>query len=33
MHLGTKFDDANDIAVFEQAFPLIEMIVASFTGQ
>jgi len=31
MHIGRKFDDANDIAVVENALPLLELIVASFT--
>jgi len=31
MHAGRKLDDANDISVVENALPLLEMIVASFT--
>ena len=30
MHAGKKFDDANDIAVVENALPMLEMIVVSF---
>ncbi|MGD2157140.1 MAG: hypothetical protein PVG14_09130 [Anaerolineales bacterium] len=31
MHFGRKFDDSNDLAVFEKALPPLEIIVASFT--
>jgi hypothetical protein len=31
MHFGKKFDDSNDIKVVENALPLLEKIVASFT--
>jgi len=31
MHGGRKFDDANDIAVFANALPMLELIVTSFT--
>jgi hypothetical protein len=31
MHFGRKFDDANDISVVENALPLLELIVTSFT--
>jgi len=31
MHIGRKFDDANDISVVEHALPLLELIVGSFT--
>ena len=31
MHGGKKFDDANDISVVENALPMLELIVASFT--
>ena len=31
MHAGRKLDDANDISVAENALPMLELIVASFT--
>jgi hypothetical protein len=31
MHGGKRFDDANDLAVIENALPMLELIVASFT--
>ena len=31
MHGGKRFDDANDIAVVENALPMLELIVTSFT--
>jgi hypothetical protein len=32
MQISTAFDDANDIAVFTHALPLLEMIVGAFLG-
>jgi hypothetical protein len=31
MYGGKKFDDANDISVVENALPMLEIIVSSFT--
>jgi len=31
-HVGKQFDDGQDIAVYEQALPLLEMIVGRFVG-
>jgi hypothetical protein len=31
MHVGKRFDDANDIKVVENALPMLELIVTSFT--